>query len=203
MRGRLITLEGIDGSGKSTIVDFLRSHPSLTETVFTREPTGSWIGEAVEKAIHSQTDPIAELMLFTADHSEHIAATIRPAIEAGKLVISDRYSDSRIAYQGVTLRSVFDDPFEWIQDLHRGWSIEPDMTILLDIDPEVAVKRCGERGDKTKFETIEFLKGVRANFLRLAEEEPQRFAIIDVDRPLENVAADVLDVVTSVNKEYS
>ncbi|MEA1985347.1 MAG: dTMP kinase [Euryarchaeota archaeon] len=201
MKGRLITLEGIDGSGKSTIVDFLRSHPSLPGTIFTREPTGSWIGEAVEKAIHSQTDPLAELMLFTADHAEHIATTIRPGIEAGKLVISDRYSDSRIAYQGVTLRSVLDDPFAWIQDLHRGWSIEPDMTILLDIDPEVAVKRCGERGEQTKFETIEFLKGVRANFLRLAEAEPQRFAIIDVDRPLEEITADVIDVVTLVDRE--
>ena len=99
MMGKLITLEGIDGAGKSTIVERLGSSPALADVVFTREPTVSWIGEAVERAIHSDTDHIAELFLFTADHAEHISRLIRPALESGKSVISDRYRPG-FYYQG-------------------------------------------------------------------------------------------------------
>ena len=198
--GKLITLEGIDGAGKSTIVERLGSSSALADVVFTREPTVSWIGEAVERAIHSDTDHIAELFLFTADHAEHISKFIRPALESGKNVISDRYSDSRYAYQGVTLKDRFSDPIKWNQDIHRDWTIVPDLTILFDIDPAVAVERCGNRGEQTKFEKIEFLEGVRANYLRLADEDPDRFVVIDAQRGSEEVWEDVIDIITSFLK---
>ncbi len=133
MSGKLITLEGIDGSGKSTALERLKAHPSMSSVVFTREPTNDWIGEAVERAIHSDTDHLAELFLFTADHAEHISKVIQPALGNGKTVISDRYSDSRYAYQGVTLSDKFDDPIKWIQSIHNGWTVVPDMTILLTL----------------------------------------------------------------------
>ena len=183
--GKLITLEGIDGTGKSSIAKMLKK--SFPEAFFTREPTHSWIGKAVKRSIESDGDPLAELFLFVADHAEHIAKVIRPALAEGKNVFSDRYSDSRYAYQGVTLSDDFDDAVAWVQGLHRGWTVVPDMTILFTIDPAVAVSRCGVRGEKTKFEKLEFLKKVQDNFLRLAREEPRRFVIIDAGVELEKV----------------
>ncbi|MGP8321620.1 MAG: dTMP kinase [Methanosarcinaceae archaeon] len=197
MNGKLITLEGIDGSGKSTVLERLKAYPIMSSVVFTREPTTGWIGDAVEHAIHSNTDHLAELFLFTADHAEHISKVIQPALNNKRIVISDRYSDSRYAYQGVTLNGRFDDPIKWIQSIHIGWTIVPDMTILFDIDPIIAVERCGNRGKQTKFEKIGFLEHVRANYLRLAEEDPQRFVIVDTDRPIEKIEADVVDLLTS------
>ena len=187
--GKLITLEGIDGTGKSSITKLLKK--SFHESVFTREPTQSWIGKAVKRSIGSDGDPLAELFLFVADHAEHIAKVIRPALSEGKIVFSDRYSDSRYAYQGVTLSDDFDDAVAWVQGIHRGWTVVPDMTILFTIDPAVAVSRCGVRGEKTKFEKLEFLTKVENNFLRLAKEEPSRFVIIDAGAELEKVGREV------------
>ncbi|MCX9015009.1 MAG: dTMP kinase [Candidatus Methanoperedens sp.] len=189
-KGILVTLEGIDGTGKSSAVKGLES--KFKDAVFTREPTHNWIGEAVKKSIESDTDPLAELFLFVADHAEHIARVIKPALLEGKMVISDRYSDSRYAYQGVTLSGLFDDAMEWIKGVHKGWTIVPDLTILFKIDPAVAVGRCGNRGNHTKFEKTEFLRKVQDNFLKLAGEEPDRFVVVDAEQSQEAVLADVV-----------
>ncbi len=187
--GKLITLEGIDGTGKSSIAKMLEN--KFPQAVFTREPTGSWIGKAVKKSIESDTDPLAELFLFVADHAEHIAKVIRPALAEGKLIISDRYSDSRYAYQGATLSNIFDNAMGWVQGIHKCWTIVPDLTILFTIDPAIAVSRCDVRGEHTKFEKIEFLRSVQENFLKLAREDPLRFIIVDADASLEVVGSEV------------
>lgn len=192
-KGKLITLEGIDGTGKSSIAKMLKTR--FPDAVFTTEPTKSWIGKAVKKSIESETDPLAELFLFVADHAWHIARVIRPSLEQGKTVISDRYSDSRYAYQGATLSDKFDDAMEWVQGIHKGWTVVPDLTILFTIDPDVAVSRCGIRGNHTKFEKIGFLKKVQENFLRLAEKEPHRFVVIDAGRELGVVRLEVESVI--------
>lgn len=196
-KGKLITLEGIDGSGKSTIARSLASNPDFSDFVFTREPTGSWIGEAVNRAIHSDTDHLAELFLFVADHAEHVSKLILPTLESGRHVISDRYSASRYAYQGMTLQDRFGDPLRWIQDIHKGWTVVPDLTILFDIDPDISVARCGSRGDKTKFEKVAFLEGVRRNYLRLADENPSSFVVIDASRSVEEIGSDVVRMISS------
>ncbi len=152
----------------------------------------------MNRAIHSDTDNLAELLLFTADHAEHISKLLLPTLESGKNVISDRYSGSRYAYQAVTLKGRFPDPMQWIQDIHKGWTIDPDMTILFDIDPKMAVERCGNRGAQTKFEKIGFLEEVRANYLRLAADNPERFLVINTDRAIELVEKDVLDAIFSL-----
>jgi len=196
MRGKLITLEGIDGSGKSTVAEKLQKNPEIKafKPVFTREPTrGTLTGNAVEKAIQSDTDQLAELFLFTADHAEHLAKLVKPALESGKLVISDRYSDSRYAYQGVTLKTRLENPLEWVKDLHRGWTIVPDLTFLFDIRPEVSIERCGKRGEQSKFEKLEFLRGVREIFLRLAAEDPERFIVIDASHSSEYIEKEVAE----------
>jgi dTMP kinase len=198
MRGKLITLEGIDGSGKSTVAKKLQENPEIRALgpIFTREPTrGTLTGNAVEKAIQSDTDQLAELFLFTADHAEHLAKLVKPALECGKSVISDRYSDSRYAYQGITLKTRLENPLEWIKNLHRGWTIIPDLTFLFDIRPEISVERCGRRGDQSKFEKIEFLGGVRELFLRLADEDPERFIMIDASCSPESLEKEVTEKV--------
>ena len=195
MRGKLITLEGIDGSGKSTICRLLQDEKRFSGCVFTREPTTSWLGDAVNRALRSDMDHIAELMLFLADHADHISRLIRPSLESGANIISDRYSASRCAYQGATLAGLFDEPLDWIRSLHKGWTIDPDMILLFDIDPLVAVKRCGERGERSKFEKMEFLKKVRSNYLRLAAEEPSRFVVVNADRPLDEVKEEVFGII--------
>ncbi len=188
-KGKLITLEGIDGTGKSSIAKRLKT--TFPDAVFTMEPTRGWIGKAVKKSIESEADPLAELFLFVADHAEHISKVIRPALDNGKIVISDRYSDSRYAYQGATLSHIFDDAMGWVESIHKGWTIVPDLTILFTIDPAIAVTRCGIRGNHTKFEKIGFLKTVQGNFLKLAKREPQRFVVIDAGRELEVVGCEV------------
>ncbi|ELY50860.1 dTMP kinase [Natronococcus jeotgali] len=191
----LVTLEGLDGSGKTTVWEALRDvHPDAT---FTTEPTsgetGSWYGEAVYRSIQDEdADPLAELFLYTADHADHLTRVIEPALERGDLVISDRYSDSRYAYQGATLAEDgrITRPLEYVVGIHSAFSIEPDLTIYLDIDPETAAARAGATN---KFERAEYLSRVRDNYERLIERDPDRFVRIDATQSPEVVLERVED----------
>ncbi|MDR2944167.1 MAG: dTMP kinase [Methanosarcinales archaeon] len=191
MTGKLVTFEGIDGSGKSTMLSRLlkinESEPLCGGgTVFTREPTKDTLtGQAVYAAIEKNIDPLAELFLFLADHAAHLSETVRPALAGGKLVISDRYSDSRCAYQGATLNPITPNAFDFVCRLHEPWTIKPDLTFFFDIRPEVSCKRCKDRGAQTKFERVDFLRKVTANFKKAAEKEPERFVILDAEKPPE------------------
>ncbi|PSQ27260.1 dTMP kinase [Halobacteriales archaeon QS_9_68_17] len=192
----LVTLEGLDGSGKTTVWEALHdAHPDAT---FTREPTESWYGDAVYRSLSDDdADPLAELFLYTADHAAHLADTVRPALAAGDLVVSDRYSDSRYAYQGATLEGEIERPMEYVRGVHQPFTVEPDLTIYLDLDPHTAVERSGETN---KFERTEYLSRVRENYETLIELDPQRFVRIDATRSPEHVVeaaeaavADALD----------
>jgi dTMP kinase len=193
----LVTLEGLDGSGKTTCVEALEASTAVPEgTVFTREPTGSWYGDAVRRSIRDDdADPLAELFLYTADHADHIANTIEPALDGGQAVISDRYSDSRYAYQGATLDGRFDDPVAFVQDVHEPWTRPPDATLYLDVDPETAAQR---NDAANKFETVDYLERVRENYERLIEEEPDRFHRIDASKSADAVVETVIDTVDSL-----
>ena len=185
----LVTLEGLDGSGKTTVWEALRD--TYSDAVFTREPTDdSWYGEAVNRAIgDDDADPRATLFLFTADHADHLSRVVRPALDAGKLVISDRYSDSRYAYQGASLRdSDLKRPMEYIMGIHSAFTRPPDKTIYLDVDPETAAARSGSTN---KFEQAAYLAEVRANYERLIEAEPERFVRIDATQSPEEVLDEV------------
>ena len=195
----LLTLEGLDGSGKSSCIDALRNASAVPDdTVFTREPTESWYGEAVRRSIaDDQADPLAELFLYTADHAAHLSETVRPALDRGDVVISDRYSDSRLAYQGATLADAYEfaDPLAFVREIHEPWTRPPDATIYLDIDPETAAERSGATN---KFETASYLESVRENYERLIDHERERFVRIDTAEPLEDVAAQVIDAVETL-----
>jgi dTMP kinase len=186
----LITLEGLDGSGKTTVWEAL--HDTYPDAVFTREPTESWYGDAVYRSLSDEdADPLAELFLYTADHADHLSRVIRPALADGKLVVSDRYSDSRFAYQAATLESTdLNRPLEYIRGIHSAFSRPPDATIYLDVDPETAAARSGATN---KFEQAEYLSRVQSNYERLLRAEPDRFVRVDGTQPPEVVIERVED----------
>ena len=175
----LITLEGIDGTGKSTLHAALGDALADLNPVMTREPGATWIGESVRRAIAEDADPIAEALLFAADHAAHLAGIIRPALTGGQLVISDRYIDSRYAYQQVTLASIMEDPLSWLRAVHGSWTILPDMTFLLMVPVDIALERTGMRERGEHFEQRDILEKVQKRYLELATAEPARFTIID------------------------
>jgi len=194
----LVTLEGLDGSGKTTVWERLRADDAVpSDAAFTREPTDSWYGDAVQRSIDDDdADSLAELFLYTADHAAHLSNTVRPALSDGRLVVSDRYSDSRFAYQGATLASSdrFDDPLQFVREIHAPWTRPPDRTVYLDIDPETAARRSGATN---KFETADYLADVRDNYERLVRDDPERFVRVDAtadpDDVYERVRAAVLE----------
>ena len=192
----LVTVEGIDGAGKSTVVERMKDE---VDAFFTREPTDSWLGDAVRRSINDDDSvPLADLFLFVADHADHVEHTIKPALSDDELVICDRYIDSRYAYQGATLaerdEEIFDDALGWVRGLHEGWTVVPDLTLLLDIPPEDAVERLDR--ETMKFERVEFLREVRENYMRLAEEE-DRFVVVDATRDADAVVERCVEEVVS------
>lgn len=183
----LITLEGIDGSGKSTLYAGLKDRLADLDPLFTREPGSPYLGDAVRRAIAENGDPMVEAALFVADHAVHLAGVVRPALREGRLVISDRYSDSRFAYQEVSLADVHPDPHGWLEAVHAGWSIRPDMTILLVLPVGIAVSRLVGRTAHEHFERQEFLESVQKNYLARTAEDPARFVLVDADRDAETI----------------
>ena len=184
----LITLEGIDGSGKSTLHLALQELLIDLDPVFTREPGATWVGESVRRAIAERIDPVTEATLFVADHAAHLAKIIRPALSEGRLVISDRYSDSRYAYQSVTLRGVIPDPEGWLRAMHNGWSISPDKTFLCVLPIDEAISRLKPQDEREHFEKSDILEKVQQNYLNFARTDPSRFVIIDAMKEKEEIA---------------
>jgi len=195
--GLFITLEGGDGSGKSTQAALLSEW--LTgqgrTTVRTREPGGTEVGlEVRELVLHHRGDiaPRAEALLYAADRAHHVATLVRPALERGEIVIQDRYIDSSVAYQGVG--RVLDA--QEIRSLSL-WATEgllPQLTILLDLDESVARARLDSartRYDRLEAEAADFHARVRAAYLDLAAAEPDRFLVLDAAQPVDVLASAV------------
>jgi dTMP kinase len=195
VRGALITLEGIDGTGKSTIVRILAEHLKDRDVVLTAEPTKGDVGAILRKRLNEPaletTGPklFEELFLFMADHADHLSRVVMPSLERGAIVISDRYSDSTVAYQGATLKGAIPDPISWIRSIHYPWNVVPDLTLLFALDPEIAIKRIAARDSSVaKFEREDFLRQVEENFMAMARLEPQRFVLINASEEIDSVA---------------
>ena len=200
--GRFISFEGIDGSGKSTQARRLAAYLEGQghSVVLTREPGGSPGAEDIRALVlegdSDRWSPETELLLFTAARRDHLERTIRPALEAGQIVICDRFADSTRMYQGLRragLRALVDQ----LHDLMIGQ--EPDLTVLIDMDPEVGLSRAlGRNGGEERFESFgnDLQAKMRAGFLDLAAEFPTRFVTIDGSRDIDAVAADVTRTVT-------
>ena len=139
--------------------------------------------------------PRAEALLYAADRAHHVATVVRPALARGATVITDRYLDSSLAYQGAG-RALDRDEVEWVS----GWATEgliPDLTVVLDVDPEVGLRRAG-RPDRLEAEPLDFHRRVRQGFLELAARAPQRYVVLGADRPIATVSADVVASVDRV-----
>lgn len=195
--GVWITLEGGDGSGKTTQAELLEKW--LTDSghtvVRTREPGGSEVGHLIRDIVlHHRGDiaPRAEALLYAADRAHHVATVVRPALERGEIVLQDRYLDSSVAYQGAG--RVLDATE--VRELSL-WATEgslPDLTLLLDLDPATARTRLDSADkpfDRLESEKADFHTRVRDSFLALAAAEPERFLILDAAQDPESIAADI------------
>ena len=191
----LITLEGIDGSGKSSLHTALKDLLGDLDPVFTREPGATWVGESVRRAIAEQIDPVTEATLFVADHAAHLAKVVRPALAEGRIVISDRYSDSRYAYQSVTLQGIIPEPETWLRAMHNGWTIVPDRTFLCVLPVDDALTRLKPDSQREHFEKREILEKVQNNYLSYARAEPSRFVVVDAMLDKETIAGFVADAI--------
>ena len=194
-RGLWITLEGGDGSGKTTQAALLAEWLGVQgrTVLHTREPGGSEVGVLIRNIVlhhRGEVAPRAEALLYAADRAHHVATVVRPALQRGDVVIQDRYLDSSVAYQGAG--RVLDATE--VRDLSL-WATEgalPDVTVLLDIDPSEARRRLDADDkpfDRLEAEKEEFHTRVRDSYLRLAAAEPERFLVVDATRDPEDIAS--------------
>lgn len=180
-RGLFIALEGGEGAGKSTQGKRLEQWLSDAgyDVLLTREPGGTAVGAALRGILLNpqtgQLSPRTEALVYAADRAEHVAALIRPALDGGRIVITDRYVDSTLAYQGAG-RSLQADDLEHLVRLATG-NLQPHLTVVLDIDPRDGLARAGDH-DRIEAEPLDFHLRVRSEFLRLAATEPARYAVV-------------------------
>jgi len=198
MTGKFITIEGSEGVGKSTNIEFISNYLKSKDitTIETREPGGTKTAEEIRRVLlntEGETVPeIAELLLFFAARSFHVENLIKPAINQGHYVICDRFSDATIAYQG------YGRGFD-VKDINiiAAWvqkKLQPDLTILLDAPVEIGMQRAKNRGsiDRMETEDISFYERVRQGYLELANEHKDRFVVIDASQSLKLVQAEIL-----------
>ncbi len=200
-RGYFITVEGIEGAGKSTQMDAIGDFLDAKgiRVVMTREPGGTPLGEAVRGLLLNPDirgmSVDAELLLVFAARAEHLHEVIRPALEAGHWVLSDRFTDATFAYQGGG-RGIEAERIAALEQWVQG-ALRPDLTLLLDVPVEVGMARIAARGDRDRFEReqSDFFQRIRDNYLQRAAAEPQRFRRIDASVAAEQVSRDVLSAV--------
>lgn len=206
MRGKFITIEGTDGSGKSTqielLMDYLRKKGA--DVIFTREPGGTQISEKIREIIldvdNSEMTGITEALLYAAARSQHVEEKIIPALEAGKIIICDRFVDSSIAYQGAA-RGLGAEKIMGINEaaLH---GIMPDTTLFFDLSPEKGIlRKKNERAlDRLEKEKMDFHEKVYEGYKNLCKKYPERIKPIDADRSIDEVHSEVIEVIDGLLK---
>lgn len=182
-----IVFEGIDGSGKSSTMDRL----DYPDTFITVEPTDSEIGSLAKRIAHEKSSPYLDMFLYLADRVEH-GERIKEKLEEGKLVLCDRYWGSTAAYQAAN----DEISLSFAEEVQLPWIIEPDITVLFDIDPDTALKRISGREHKSKYEILEFLKRVRENYLKLAGKH--NWKVIDAGKGQEEVFSEVKGLINKL-----
>ena len=198
-----ITFEGIDGVGKSTQLDMLEKHliSSGREVVRTLEPGGTELGQEIRHLLlHRKGDvaPRSEALLYAADRAHHVETKIKPALASGKVVLSDRYFDSSVAYQGAARELDVQE----VKDISL-WAIDrllPDLTVLLDLPAQEAMNRRGNKGtepDRLEREQVEFFERARDDYLRMATEP--RFLVVDANLSPEEIHSQVLERVAKLS----
>ncbi|MEW8625731.1 MAG: dTMP kinase [Candidatus Thiodiazotropha sp.] len=203
LKGRFITVEGGEGAGKSSNLDFIRNllNRAGKQVVFTREPGGTPLGEAIRDLLlghqHTGMADDTELLLMFAARAEHLQQKIIPALEQGHWVLCDRFTDASYAYQGAG-RGLARDRIASLEQFVQG-DLRPDLTLLLDLPVEQGLARAGQRSEPDRFEKQEmsFFEKVRAGYLEIAAREPDRVKVVDASKPLETVQQQINSVVTA------
>lgn len=202
-RGKFITLEGLEGVGKTTNREVIESllEARAIKFIATREPGGTQLGEELRKLVLHEHDQMAartELLLMAASRIEHVAQVIEPALAVGQWVLCDRFLDASVAYQGAG-RNLGTDT---VLQLHKvvGMDLKPDLTLLLDMDVKDCLARMVARGkpDRIEREAHEFFERVRSAYLERAQQDPHRVVVIDAAQPLDLVRRDVQSAVDAL-----
>ena len=195
MSGRFITVEGVEGVGKTTNITYIRQLlvAAGKDVVLTREPGGTPLGESIRELLldpaYAGMDAACELQLMFAARAEHLAKVIRPALDRGRWVLCDRFTDATYAYQGGG-RGIDRDIIARLEQLVQG-DFRPDLTLLLDVPVEVGLARANSRSTPDRFEQeqVDFFGRVRQTYLEMAAADSGRYRIIDASLPLEKVQA--------------
>ena len=199
MKGLFITFEGIEGCGKSTQAKLLRGYlEKKGYSVFlTREPGGPKISEAIRGLLLSTDNkemlPETEVLLYMASRSQHTGEWIIPALEKGKMVISDRYYDSTLAYQGAARRI----DIKLIDTITKfaTFELKPDITFLVDLPAEIGLSRISKQdADRLEMESIKFHKRVRVGFIEIAKREKMRYIVVDGTKSVEEIHNEIIDI---------
>ncbi|HKE59032.1 MAG TPA: dTMP kinase [Pyrinomonadaceae bacterium] len=204
MTGTFITFEGIDGSGKSTQLRLLGSFLRLSgcDVLLTREPGGTPVGLRLRGALldaQEEVDPLTELLVFAADRAQHVRRVLRPTLASGRVVLSDRYADATVAYQGAGRGFSPELIAEIVQLATEG--LKPDLTLLFDLTVQESTNRTTRRSivknkrDRLDIENADFHSRVREAYLRIAAAEPERVKIIDTSGAVEETHGQVKDIV--------
>ncbi len=204
LSGRFITVEGIEGAGKSTCVTFIREClvGAGKSVVVTREPGGTALGEKLRHLLldHHQEaiSPDAELLLMFAARAEHLARVILPALHAGQWVLCDRFSAASYAYQGGG-RGIAEERIAALENWTQG-VLRPDLTLLLDLPVHLGLERAGKRSEPDRFEREDggFFERVRESYLQQARQHPQRYRVINAALPLAEVQAQIVQALAKL-----
>ena len=197
-RGKFISIEGVEGAGKSTNIEAIKQYLVGKEIDFvvTREPGGTVLAEKIRRLLLHVSDDapaeLTELLLIFAARAQHIEKVIQPALENGRSVICDRFTDATYAYQGGG-RGLKTSVIAELESMVQG-ELRPDLTIILDLDPEAGLVRAKERGELDRFETEkdEFFEKVRSAYLDIAISNPDRCFVINAGQSIEQVRADII-----------
>ena len=197
-RGFFLTLEGAEGVGKSTNIEFITQYLEQRgiDYVLTREPGGTQLGEKIRElllAVHEESmSELTELLLVFAARAQHLDKIIEPALAAGKWVVCERFTDATFAYQGAG-RGLSMETIGELESMVQG-ELRPDLTLILDLDPEIGMQRASNRGELDRFEReqMSFFRHVRQGYLDIAQAEPERCTVIDAAKSLEDVKLDLL-----------
>ena len=199
-RGKFISIEGVEGAGKSTNIEAIKQYLVGKEIDFvvTREPGGTVLAEKIRRLLLHVSDDapaeLTELLLIFAARAQHIEKVIQPALENGRSVICDRFTDATYAYQGGG-RGLKTSVIAELESMVQG-ELRPDLTIILDLDPEAGLVRAKERGELDRFETEkdEFFEKVRSAYLDIAISNPDRCFVINAGQSIEQVRADIINL---------